>query len=97
MIYPQSKAGLPWNRIKMSEHPLSLIAQVRRIAPVEAHRLLDRLEIAVVNSRPSRVDPLRVRALHKQRLTDAQIGERLGVTGSAVLYWRRKLMLPAWK
>jgi hypothetical protein len=78
-------------------HPLVLLHEIRAVAPREIHRLLDRLEIAVVNSRPSRVDPLRVRALHRQRLTDAQIGERLGVTGSAVLYWRRKLMLAAWR
>ena len=78
-------------------HPLVIIAQIRATAPREMRPALDRLEYAIVNMRPGRVDPRRVRALHAQRLTDAVIAARLHVSDGAILYWRRKLGLAAWR
>ena len=78
-------------------HPLVLLHEIRAVAPRTMLPALDRLEIAIARQRARRVDPARVRALHRQRLTDAVIGERLGVSAGAALYWRRKLGLAAWR
>lgn len=78
-------------------HPLTLLAEIRATAPREMRPALDRLARAICNERRMRVDPSRVQALHAQRLTDAVIAMRLGVSDGAILYWRRKLGLAAWR
>lgn len=42
-----------------------------------------------------KVDPDRVRALYEQGLDDVRIGRELGVSGSGITFWRKKLGLPA--
>jgi hypothetical protein len=81
----------------MNQHPLVLLHEIRATAPRAMLPALDRLEIAIARQRARCVDPARVRALHRQRLTDAVIAERLGVTDGAILYWRRRLGLAAWR
>lgn len=78
-------------------HPLVLLHEIRATAPREMRPALDRLEIAIARQRSRCVDPTRVRALHRQRLTDAAIAARLGVSDGAILYWRRRLGLAAWR
>lgn len=72
------------------------MTEVERLR-AEVERL--RAEIAllerIADRRMRRVDPRRVAALHRQGLSDAQIGARLEVTADAVLYWRRRLELAA--
>lgn len=45
--------------------------------------------------RRGKVDPDRVRALHAQGLDDGRIGAALGVSASAITWWRKKLGLHA--
>lgn len=66
-----------------------LRAEVERLRAEVA--LLER----IADRRMRRVDPRRVAALHRQGLNDAQIGARFNVTADAILYWRRRLELPA--
>ena len=81
----------------MNQHPLTLLAEIKKTAPRTMLPALDRLEIAIARQRARCVDPRRVRALHAQRLTDAVIAARLHVTDGAILYWRRRLGLAAWR
>lgn len=45
--------------------------------------------------RAGKVDIEKLRALYSQGLDDGQIGKQLGVSGSAILLWRKKLGLSA--
>lgn len=74
-------------------HPLTLLAEIRKTAPREMRSALDQLERAICNERRRKVDPVRVRVLHQQGLTDKVIAARLHVSDGTILYWRRKLGL----